>query len=109
MHRTAAARLYPVAPHVSRALWNELGYIHVFSDQLDAPCPQPDAAALARDEIELVVQVNGKLRARSACPRPPTERDRAGGHQRHDVQKFLAGQAVKRVVVVPGKLVNVVV
>jgi leucyl-tRNA synthetase len=102
--------LYPVAPHISWALWNELGYIHVFGDLLDAPFPQPDAAALARDEIELVVQVNGKLRS---SIRVPATADRSRIEQAAiadtTVQKFLAGQAVKRVVVVPGKLVNVVV
>ena len=102
--------LYPVAPHISWTLWNELGYAHAFGDLLDAPFPQPDAAALARDEIELVVQVNGKLRS---SIRVPAAADRSRIEQAAiadtTVQKFLAGQAVKRVVVVPGKLVNVVV
>jgi leucyl-tRNA synthetase len=55
--------LYPVAPHVTHVLWGELGLGAELGDLTDAPWPQPDAAALVRDEIELVVQVNGKVRA----------------------------------------------
>ena len=70
----------------------------------------PTEAALVTDEIELVVQVNGKLRA---SIRVPATADKAAIEQAAisdaNVQKFVAGQAVKRVIVVPGKLVNVVV
>ena len=103
--------LYPIAPHITHALWNELGYAAVFGAEIiDAPWPQPDAAALQQDEIELVVQVNGKLRA---SIRVPAAADN-GAIERAavadaNVQKFVAGQTVKRVIVVPGKLVNVVV
>ena len=103
--------LYPIAPHITHALWNELGYAAEFSAEvIDAPWPQPDPAALATDEIELVVQVNGKLRA---SIRVPASADKRAIEQAAiadaNVQKFVAGQAVKRVIVVPGKLVNVVV
>jgi leucyl-tRNA synthetase len=103
--------LYPVAPHITHALWDELGYAAQFgSEIIDAPWPQADEAALVTDEIELVVQVNGKLRA---SIRVPAAADRSAIEQAaiadSNVQKFVAGQAVKRVVVVPGKLVNVVV
>jgi leucyl-tRNA synthetase len=54
--------LYPLAPHIAHALWVELGFAAELGDLLDAPWPQPDAAALKRDEIDLVVQVNGKVR-----------------------------------------------
>ena len=54
--------LYPIAPHVTHALWVELGFVAELGDLLEAPWPQADAAALVRDEIELVVQVNGKVR-----------------------------------------------
>ena len=103
--------LYPIAPHISHALWNELGYAAAFGAEIiDAPWPQPDPAALQQDEIELVVQVNGKLRA---SIRVPAAADN-GAIERAavadaNVQKFVAGQTVKRVIVVPGKLVNVVV
>ena len=103
--------LYPVAPHITHALWNELGFAAQYgSEIIDAPWPQPDAAALVTDEIELVVQVNGKLRASirvpAAADKSTIERAAIGDA---NVQKYVAGQAVKRVIVVPGKLVNVVV
>jgi leucyl-tRNA synthetase len=103
--------LYPIAPHITHTLWNELGYAAAFGTEIiDAPWPQPDAAALQQEEIELVVQVNGKLRASirvpAAADRNTIERAAVADA---NVQKFVAGQTVKRVIVVPGKLVNVVV
>jgi len=103
--------LYPIAPHITHALWNALGYANEFGvEVIDAPWPQPDPAALVQDEIDLVVQVNGKLRA---SIRVPAAADNSAIEQAAindvNVQKYVAGQAVKRVVVVPGKLVNVVV
>ena len=103
--------LYPIAPHIAHALWNELGYAAEFrAEIIDAPWPQPDPTALATDEIELVVQVNGKLRASIRVPASADKRViEQAAIADANVQKFVAGQAVKRVVVVPGKLVNVVV
>jgi leucyl-tRNA synthetase len=103
--------LYPIAPHITHALWNALGYAAAFGTEIiDAPWPQPDPAALQQDEIDLVVQVNGKLRASirvaAAADKGTIE---LAALSDSNVQKFVAGQAVKRVVVVPGKLVNVVV
>jgi leucyl-tRNA synthetase len=103
--------LYPLAPHITHALWNELGYAaRSGTEIIDATWPQADEAALVTDEIELVVQVNGKLRS---SIRVPATADRSAIEQAAvadvNVQKFVAGQAVKRVIVVPGKLVNVVV
>jgi leucyl-tRNA synthetase len=103
--------LYPIAPHITHALWNELGFAARFgSEILDAPWPQTDPAALVTDEVELVVQVNGKLRS---SIRVPAAADKAAIERAAvadaNVQKFVGGQPVKRVVVVPGKLVNVVV
>ena len=103
--------LYPIAPHITHTLWNELGYAAAFGAEIiDAPWPQPDAAALQQDEIELVVQVNGKLRASIRVPAAADKGtiERAAVADAN-VQKFVAGQTVKRVIVVPGKLVNVVV
>jgi leucyl-tRNA synthetase len=103
--------LYPIAPHIAHALWNELGYAAEFgAEVIDAPWPQPDPTALATDEIELVVQVNGKLRASIRVPASADKRTiEQAAIADANVQKFVAGQAVKRVIVVPGKLVNVVV
>ncbi len=100
--------LYPVTPHITHALWKELGYAPLHGPLIDAPWPLVDEAALKRDEIELVVQVNGKLRS---TIRVPADADRAM------IEALaLADEAVKRfvtttpkkIVVVPGRLVNVV-
>jgi leucyl-tRNA synthetase len=102
--------LYPIAPHITHALWQELGFPAAYGDLLDAPWPLAEEDALAQDEIELVVQVNGKLRGAirvpAAADRPAIERAALADPA---VQKFVAGAAVKRVIVVPKKLVNVVV
>ena len=99
--------LAPIAPHITHHLWRELGYA---GDILDASWPQVDEAALLRDSIDLVVQVNGKLRGRVSVP---AGSDKAAQESAAladaAVQRCIAGQAVKKVVVVPGKLVNIVV
>ncbi|HEY6822288.1 MAG TPA: leucine--tRNA ligase [Burkholderiales bacterium] len=99
--------LSPIAPHVTHALWRELGF---GEDIMRAPWPEPDAAALEQEEVELVVQVNGKLRG---SIRVPKAADRAAieglALANANVQRFVAGQNVKKVVVVPGRLVNLVV
>jgi len=102
--------LYPVIPHTGCALWDELGFAGQFGPLLDAPWPQVDAAALAQDEIELVLQVNGKLRGKLVVP---ATADKAAiedaARASPDVAKHTNGAPVKKVVVVPGRLVNVVV
>ncbi|HSA90450.1 MAG TPA: leucine--tRNA ligase, partial [Burkholderiales bacterium] len=99
--------LSPIAPHIAHHLWRELGF---GEDVMSAPWPAPDPAALEQDEIELVVQVNGKLRG---SIRVPKAADRAAieelARANPNVQRFVAGQNVKKVVVVPGRLVNLVV
>jgi leucyl-tRNA synthetase len=99
--------LSPITPHISHALWNELGYD---GDILTASWPEPDAAALVQDEIEMVIQVNGKLRGSVTVPK---DMDRAAieklAVEQPCVQKYLEGVSIKKVIVVPGKLINVVV
>jgi leucyl-tRNA synthetase len=99
--------LSPITPHLAHHLWRALGF---GEDVMRAPWPEPDAAALERDEVELVVQVNGKLRGSIRVPR---EADRGAieglALANPNVQRFVAGQNVKKVVVVPGRLVNLVV
>jgi leucyl-tRNA synthetase len=101
--------LYPIAPHITHVLWQELGFAAAHGDLLDAPWPAADAEALRQDEIELVVQVNGKLRG---AIRVPAAADRSAIEQAAladaAVRKFVGEATVKRVVVVPNKLVNVV-
>jgi leucyl-tRNA synthetase len=99
--------LYPITPHISHALWRELGYA---GDPMAAPWPEVDEAALETDEVELVLQVNGKLRGHMRAPKAA---DRAAlerlALENDAVRKFTNGQPPKKVVVVPGRLVNVVV
>ncbi len=99
--------LAPVAPHITQHLWRELGY---GEDILDAPWPEPDPRALVRDSVELVVQVNGKLRGRvTVAADAPREAIEAAALAEPNVRRFLEGQRVRKVIVVPGRLVNIVV
>ena len=103
--------LYPVTPHLAHGLWQQLGFAAVQGELLDAPWPQPDPAALVQDEVELMLQVNGKLRG---AIRVPAGADKAAieamALASEAFQKHGAGSgAIKRVIVVPGRLVNVVV
>ena len=102
--------LYPVIPHTAWVLWRDLGFAREHGDLLDARWPEVDASALVQDEIELVLQVNGKLRGRLVVP---ATADKAAiedaARASPDVAKHANGAPVKKVVVVPGRLVNVVV
>ncbi|MDE2325412.1 MAG: leucine--tRNA ligase, partial [Betaproteobacteria bacterium] len=102
--------LYPVTPHITHALWQELGYAAQQGDLLDAPWPQVDPAALRQDTVELMLQINGKLRG---ALQVPTNADQsaieAAALASAEFTRFAEGRAVKKVVVVPGRLVNVVV
>jgi leucyl-tRNA synthetase len=101
--------LNPVAPHITHALWQELGYAKAHGDILDVQWPQVDPAALEQAEIEMMIQVNGKLRGSVKVPK---EADKAAVEAAalasEAVQKFVEGTP-KKVIVVPGKLVNIVV
>jgi leucyl-tRNA synthetase len=99
--------LSPITPHVSHHLWRSLGF---GADVMTAPWPEPDPVALEQDEVELVVQVNGKLRGSIRVPKAADRGAIEGiALSNPNVQKFIAGQNVKKVVVVPGRLVNLVV
>jgi leucyl-tRNA synthetase len=101
--------LNPVAPHITHALWQELGYAKVYGDILDVQWPEVDAAALEQAEIEMMIQVNGKLRGSVKVPKDADKAAiEAAALASEAVQKFLEG-APKKVIVVPGKLVNIVV
>ena len=102
--------IYPATPHIAHTLWSQLGYEGVSGELLDAPWPKADEAALQRDEIELVLQINGKLRGSVTV---------AAGADKATIEaaalaseafiKQADGAAPKKVIVVPGRLVNVVV
>ncbi|HCX83403.1 MAG: leucine--tRNA ligase [Curvibacter sp. RIFCSPHIGHO2_12_FULL_63_18] len=102
--------LYPATPHLAHTLWAELGYAGTLGDLLDAPWPQVDASALVQDEIELVLQVNGKLRGAVRVPAGASkEAIEAAALASEAFLSHAAGAPAKKVIVVPGRLVNVVV
>ncbi len=99
--------LSPITPHITSALWQELGY----GDNIfDASWPEPLEAALKQDTLELVLQINGKLRGNVSVP---AAADKAAiealALASETAQKYLEGQTPKKVVVVPGRLVNIVI
>jgi leucyl-tRNA synthetase len=99
--------LNPITPHASHALWQVLG--HPETTLEDVPFPQPDPQALVRDAVTLAVQVNGKLRATiEVSPNTGKETIEALAMAEPNVQKFLEGLSVRKVIVVPGKIVNIV-
>jgi len=101
--------LYPACPHITDQLWNELGYAACCGDLLDVAWAEVDESALQRDEIELMLQVNGKLRGSILVP---ASADKAQIEQialaSEAFAKAANGAAAKKVIVVPGRLVNVV-
>lgn len=99
--------LAPITPHLTHYLWQQLGNGDTL---LSAPWPQVDESALTRDTIQLVVQVNGKLRAKIDVA-ADADKDVILHIALADenIQKHIAGQSIRKQIVVPGKLVNIVV
>lgn len=98
--------LSPIVPHITQILWQELGHTGLV---LEASWPQVDESALKRDELNMVIQVNGKLRGQITVP---VSADKSTietmALNEPNVQRFIAGKTVKKVIVVPKKLVNIV-
>ena len=100
--------LNPITPHTSHALWQVLGHPETVLETL--PFPAVDPAALVRDSLTLAVQVNGKLRGTIEVPAAADKAAiEAMALAEPNVVKFIEGQAVKKVIIVPGKIVNLVV
>jgi leucyl-tRNA synthetase len=99
--------LSPIVPHICHELWAALGHKTAL---IDVPWPQIDAAALEADRIEIVVQVNGKLRGRISIA-ADADNEEIGKQALADpnVQRFVADKEVRKTIVVPGRLVNIVV
>jgi len=99
--------LSPIVPHICHELWREL---KPGTELFDQPWPQADNAAMVQDEIKLIVQVNGKLRGEINVAKDAGKDtiEHAALTNEH-VLKFIEGQAVKKIIVVPGRLVNIVV
>jgi leucyl-tRNA synthetase len=101
--------LYPVTPHIAQELWRGVGYDAALGELLDAPWPEVDPAALVQDEIELMLQVNGKLRGAIRVPAGASrEAIEAAALANETFVKLAAGASARKVIVVPGRLVNVV-
>jgi leucyl-tRNA synthetase len=99
--------LSPIVPHICHVLWREL---RPGTELLDQPWPQADASALVQDEIKLVVQVNGKLRGEILVARDADKTViEQAALENEQVKKFVEGASIKKIIVVPGKLVNIVV
>jgi leucyl-tRNA synthetase len=103
---TAASLIFPSAPHLGSEVYEQMTGERVW----EQPWPQADPALLVGDQVEIVVQVNGKVRDRlSVAPDTPTEELERLAHESPKVQAHVNGQAIVKTIVVPGKLVNVVV
>ena len=102
--------LYPIVPHIATHLWNELGYVPSCGELIDAPWANVDESALERNDITYMVQVNGKLRDQLTAPKTF---DNAAlqmlALELAQVQKFMEGKPIKKFIVVPNKLINIVV
>ena len=99
--------LNPITPHACHALWQLLGHAETVLE--DLPFPQADPRALKRDALTLAVQVNGKLRGTiEVAADSSREQIEALGLAEPNVAKFLEGLTVRKVIIVPGKIVNIV-
>ncbi|MFZ0870125.1 MAG: leucine--tRNA ligase [Rhodanobacter sp.] len=99
--------LNPVVPHISHALWQVLGHAQAVLE--DQPWPQVDPAALVRDTLTMAVQINGKLRATiELATHASKEEAEALARAQPQVMHFLEGLSIRKVIVVPGKIVNIV-
>lgn len=104
---TATQLLAPIVPHISHTLWGLLGYSNAIIDQ---PWPQVDESALEQSTIEMVVQVNGKVRARVEID-ADADKDSIEkiALSEENVLRFIEDKTVRKVIIVPGKLINIVV
>ena len=105
--RVMAQLMSPMVPHLAEEVWAMLGGIGLVAS---APWPQPDPAMLVEDQITLPIQVNGKRRAEIQVPKDmPNAQIEALVLVEPDVAKLLAGAAPKKLIIVPGRIVNVVI
>ena len=103
---TVALILAPITPHISHDLWNQLGHAGAI---IDAAWPTLDESALVQDTLQLVIQVNGKLRGQIDMPAGASREEiEAAARINENVLRFTEGLTIRKVIVVPGKLVNIV-
>lgn len=103
---TVALLLAPITPHISHELWSRLGRSGAI---IDAGWPVLDENALVQDSLQLVIQVNGKLRGQIDMPASASREEiEAAARSNENVLRFTEGLTIRKVIVVPGKLVNIV-
>jgi len=103
---TVALLLAPIAPHICHSLWQALGHSDAI---IDARWPSVDESALVQDSLQLVIQVNGKLRGHiEVAADASRELIEATARENENVLRFTEGLTIRKVIVVPGKLVNIV-
>ena len=103
---TVALLLAPITPHICHVLWNELGHADAV---IDARWPSVDESALVQDTLQIVIQVNGKLRGHIEVAAQASREDiEAAARTNENVLRFTEGLTIRKVIVVPGKLVNIV-
>ncbi|WP_281850417.1 leucine--tRNA ligase, partial [Pseudomonas helleri] len=103
---TVALILAPITPHISHVLWGQLGHATAI---IDAAWPTLDESALVQDTLQLVIQVNGKLRGHIEMPAAASREEiEAAARTNENVLRFTEGLTIRKVIVVPGKLVNIV-
>ncbi|QKZ06921.1 leucine--tRNA ligase [Pseudomonas eucalypticola] len=103
---TVTLLLAPITPHICHELWNALGHVGAV---IDAGWPVLDDSALVQDSLQLVIQVNGKLRGQIEMPASATREEiEAAARVNENVLRFIDGLTIRKVIVVPGKLVNIV-
>ena len=101
--------LYPIAPHITTQLWQDLGFESAMGSILDAPWPEVDEKALVADDMTLVVQVNGKLRGSvTVSAQADKESIEKAALENENVKKFTEGKVIRKIIIVPKKLVNIV-
>jgi leucyl-tRNA synthetase len=104
---TVVLLISPIVPHIAEELWRALGHT---TSIMTAPWPRWREESLQAEEVVIVVQVNGKLRSRiMASPDASQEELKAAALQDGRIQDFIAGKPVKKVIVIPGKLINIVI
>ena len=103
---TVTLLLAPITPHISHELWSQLGHAEPV---IDAAWPRLDESALVQDSLQLVIQVNGKLRGHIDMPASASREEvEAAARANENVLRFVDGLTIRKVIVVPGKLVNIV-
>ncbi|MBD8756135.1 leucine--tRNA ligase [Pseudomonas coleopterorum] len=103
---TVTLLLAPITPHISHELWQQLGHTDAV---IDAGWPVLDESALVQDSLQLVIQVNGKLRGQIDMPASASREEiEAAARVNENVLRFTDGLTIRKVIVVPGKLVNIV-